>query len=357
MTKILMPSLNKRIMRIKMSKLKLKFKCLVLILFVLLIAFSAFNLYFSKQIPKNTSIPIIVESHEPITDNLILKSYSNNSASKSSTSESSTRKTKKTRIFTPRPSTNSTKKTTIPTPAQPDAYKIHRFYDFIKEHEHKYFSQNGEDGVIVALTLLFDFKNKTYVEIGADIGMECNTRYIHEFYKWDGVLFDARVNFAHRKLYDEVITHQNVLKVLDKYNITDFDLLSEDTDYADYWIVEKILTKFRPKMVIHEVNEQPPELCVAVKKPAEVIFWTVGEYHGGSVCAFYCLAKRFGYTMVYCEKAGVNCFWIRNDYLESYLKVKAEVVQSILKPEYLYHRPRFDYDKSSDPWHRVKCQM
>ncbi len=43
------------------------------------------------------------------------------------------------------------------------------------------------------------------------------------------------------------------------HNVTlEMDLLSEDTDYAEYWIMEAVLlAKYRPKNVIVEVNQQP----------------------------------------------------------------------------------------------------
>ena len=231
------------------------------------------------------------------------------------------------------------------------------FHESLLNHEHKYMSQNGEDGVILYLIDVFKLNNKTkrYVEIGADIGIECNTKYIRDFLKWDGVQFDARNSFPDRGLHQEIVTHQNVLRVLAKYNQWEFDLLSEDTDYADFWILEKILTRHKPKLIIHEVNAQPPNMCVTVKKPLKVFFWQRGDYHGGSVCAFYCLAKCNAYTMVYCESEGVNCFWVRNDLLESYLKVSAEFVQSILTPAYLYNTPKSTYEPTSNVWHEVKC--
>ena len=236
------------------------------------------------------------------------------------------------------------------------------FYNYLKEHEKKYMSQNGEDGVIISLIKLFKLdeqKTKTFVEIGANMGVECNTKYIKDFFNWKGVQFDASMHFSDRALYQEVITHDNVLSVLDKYNVTiEFDILSEDTDYADYWIIEKLLTKYRPKLIIHEVNQQTPDRCVTVEKPTIPIFWRHDvhhEYTGGSVCAFYCLAKSYKYTMIYCESAGVNCFWARNDIVEKYLKVNSSNIQQLLDPYFLFKKPNFDYGPTLKKWHVVGC--
>jgi hypothetical protein len=119
--------------------------------------------------------------------------------------------------------------------------------------------------------------------------------------------------------------------------------------------VEKVLTKYHPKIVVHEVNQQPPNLCVTVPKPSTLVFWDGTNFHGASVCAFHCLAKRFDYSMVYCESAGVNCFWIRNDLLTSRLGVKSELVQNILNPRLLFKMPGFVYKSTDKIWDQVVC--
>ena len=154
-----------------------------------------------------------------------------------------------------------------------------------------------------------------------------------------------------------MITHSNILDLFAKYNITDdtLDILSEDTDYADFWIVEKILTKYKPKIVVHEVNQQPPEMCVTVPKTNELIFWDGSNFHGASVCAFRCLAKAYEYTMVYCESRGVNCFWLRNDILASHLHFNVTLMQSIFTSAFLYKKPSFVYRSTTKEWHRISC--
>jgi hypothetical protein len=190
--------------------------------------------------------------------------------------------------------------------------KIQSFYESIKEE--KIYSQNKEDGVTLSLINFLGIENGTFVEFGVQDGSETNTRILREKYKWKGLMMDSSIDNLSINKRQEIISYSNILNLLKIYKVDlNLDLFSEDTDYADYWIVEKVLTKYRPKIVIHEVNQQPPNLCVTVKKPKpnEIIYWDGTNYHGGSVCAFYCLAKKNRYTMVYCESKGVNCFWIR----------------------------------------------
>ena len=75
-------------------------------------------------------------------------------------------------------------------------------------------------------------------------------------------------------LQKEFIRHDNVLDLFAKYNVPiDLDLFSEDTDYADYWIVESVLEKYKPKIVVHEINQQKPLTCVTVEKPSKSIYF------------------------------------------------------------------------------------
>ena len=145
---------------------------------------------------------------------------------------------------------------------------VRNFFNSIKEE--KFYSQNKEDGVIYSLILLLNLpvKGGKYVEFGTESGQECNTRYLREKLGWTGLLIDGfRKNLA-INLHKEIILYSNVLQLFRKYNVSkNVDVFSEDTDYADYWIVEKVVSSYRPKIVIHEVNQMPPEFCVTVPKP------------------------------------------------------------------------------------------
>lgn len=238
-----------------------------------------------------------------------------------------------------------------------DKNKIKLFYNEIFKNEYKVFSQSKEDGVIMKL---LEFINKTrngfYVEFGTQQGLECNTRNLRENYAWKGLLMDGLYENLSINLHKEPILHSNILELFEKYKIEkDFDLLSEDTDYADYWIVEKILTKYRPKILVHEVNQQGPELCVTVPKPDKLTFWDGTSFHGANVCAFWCLAKQFDYTMVYCETRGVDCFWMRNDLLKDYLKIDISIIQNTLVPDFLFKKLNFSYPSTNKQWHQIKC--
>lgn len=167
----------------------------------------------------------------------------------------------------------------------------------------------------------------------------------------DGTYKNTKIN-----LFQEMVEHSTIVELLDKHKIPiEFEFLSEDTDYADYWVLEAILGKFKPKLVVHEVNQQGPDKCVTVPKPKNLTFWDGSNFHGANVCAFYCLAKRFDYTMVYCESSGTNCFWMRNDLLENKLNINPKNAQALLNPEYMFRQPNYSYPDTNNTWEKVSC--
>ncbi len=102
---------------------------------------------------------------------------------------------------------------------------------------------------------------------GTQDASECNTRNLREHYNWTGLLMDGSNENLKINLHKEIILHNNILGLFQKYNVTkDMDIFSEDTDYGDYWIVEQVMHKYQPKIVIHEINQQPGDRCLILEK-------------------------------------------------------------------------------------------
>ena len=59
-----------------------------------------------------------------------------------------------------------------------------RKIDNLNLFEQKYYSQNGEDGIITAIFNKIGTTNKFCVEFGVEDGLECNTRYLIEKRGW-----------------------------------------------------------------------------------------------------------------------------------------------------------------------------
>lgn len=179
--------------------------------------------------------------------------------------------------------------------------------------EKRIFSQNGEDGVIEAIFNQIGTRDKYYVEFGTQNADQCNTRYLRERKNWTGLLMDGGHQNSKINLHKEMIYSSNIVKLFQKYNVPkEFDLLSVDTDFKDWYILKNILKAgYRPRVIITEVNTFiPPYVAQTVPLNTNQTTWDGTKYFGFSVAAGWILARHYGYSMVYCDIEGVNCFYV-----------------------------------------------
>ncbi|KAG1688123.1 hypothetical protein DVH05_003993 [Phytophthora capsici] len=212
-------------------------------------------------------------------------------------------------------------------------------------HEWGIYSQNGEDGIIHSIFHNIGTKTKRYVEFGTENGQECNTRLLREFHGWTGLMMDSRFEDDSIGLYREFITRENFMPLLtEKYAELvprDLDLLSIDVDFNDFWLLSAVdLTRVSPRVVVVEVNSHIPASEARTVEYDDSDDGSGGwdgwsSYFGGSVAAFHRWGALNGYSMVYCESHGVNCFLVRNDVLGSVN------VSALLDPELLQSPPNF----------------
>lgn len=142
-------------------------------------------------------------------------------------------------------------------------------------------SQNGEDGIIEEIFNRLDISGGYLCEIGACDGIEnSNTRYIYEqnanfipilIESWEDAYIKMIENLSHfpkafcinKRVYPHSNHRDNLENVIEDLCIDDihdnFSLLSIDVCSCDYE-VWKTFCKFRPKVVIIEINSAyPPE--------------------------------------------------------------------------------------------------
>lgn len=188
----------------------------------------------------------------------------------------------------------------------------------LSKYEKKVYSQNGEDGVIEKIFELIGATSKFYVEFGVENGHECNTRYLREHYQWQGLLMDGGAQDLSINLRREFITAENINQLFQFYQVPyEFDLLSIDIDSNDFYVWNTISDVYSPRVVVIEYNAShlPHEDKVVLYDPMRR--WDGTNYYGASILAYYFLAQKKGYSLVYAENRGVNLFFIRNDVLKS----------------------------------------
>jgi len=186
--------------------------------------------------------------------------------------------------------------------------------------EKRIFSQNGEDGVTMKLVELIyngNNDNKFYVEFGVQDGIECNTRILRESYNWKGLQMDGTNENNNFNLRKEFITKNNVVELFKKYNVPqNINLLSVDIDFNDFYCLKEILKNYMCDIIICEYNSTH-----SVDEDKIVIYeengkWDGTNYFGASLLSFDKLAKKYNYSLIYCDKMGVNCFLIHNDLIK-----------------------------------------
>lgn len=200
--------------------------------------------------------------------------------------------------------------------------------------ERKVSSQNGEDGVIEAIFATIGTTNRCFVEFGCGPGVECNgARLLAQ--GWNGLLMDAFHESENplADIKDEFVTAENIQALLERYGIPEeFDLISIDVDGNDYWIWQRITS--RPRVVVIEYNAHvSPRLSRTVRYDPE-FRWGSTDYVGASLRALRELGRSKGYTLVHCERNGVNAFFVADEWLPDGF-VARPIEQIHRRPNYL----------------------
>lgn len=196
-------------------------------------------------------------------------------------------------------------------------------------HGFKVYSQNDEDGIIQEIFKRIGSSSKTFVEFGAECGLENNTlKLLLE--GWSGLWLEGSKNHVEmiERKFAKVI-HDGRLSVkcalIDRDNINDLigacfkgdiDLLSIDIDGNDIYILEAIAI-VRPRVIVIEYNAKfPPPMSIAqVYDPAFCWKGSTSDYTGSSLSAIVKVAAKKGYSLVGCNITGINAFFVRDDLL------------------------------------------
>jgi hypothetical protein len=164
-------------------------------------------------------------------------------------------------------------------------------------------SQNGEDGILLALFGVIGADERRFAELGCGTNGG-NSGFLTYELGWSGLIVDADETYvaACRHLQppsrvDVVqawITREGVNDLLTEHGIEgEIDLLSIDIDGNDYWIWEAI-TVVTPRVVVIEYNAGfGPERAIAVRYRADFNRKEIHRlYYGASLQALNRLARR-----------------------------------------------------------------
>ena len=217
----------------------------------------------------------------------------------------------------------------------------------INLHEEKIYSQNGEDGILefifskIGTTNKFLLEKKGWTGLMMDYGADQEIQWkgvlnkvwsnrnkgfsenIKKYAKFSKKIIKRKERSIHFKLdiKNERITAENIENLFQKYQVPEnFDLLSIDIDYNDYW-VWKAITKFHPRVLVIEFNSSvPPNESRVVPYEADAQ-WDGTNYFGASLLALKNLSLEKNYTLLGCDNNGVNAFFCKSELVKNF-KIK-----------------------------------
>ena len=198
----------------------------------------------------------------------------------------------------------------------------------LTKYSQKVYSQNGEDGILREILNRIGTINQYFVEFGSGDGSENNTVYLLKVQGWSGLWMDgdkSAIDRAKRSFSKEIeanqlvaevefITAENVEELFKRYSVpNEFDVLSIDIDHNDYHVWKAI--KYNPRVLVVEYNAIfQPGMDWVVEYQADAV-WDRTSHFGASLSAFERLGREKGYSLVGCDFAGVNAFFVRDDLL------------------------------------------
>lgn len=207
------------------------------------------------------------------------------------------------------------------------------------KYKKNYFSQAGEDGVILELLKRLKInnrKNKWCCEFGAWDGIHgSNTFNLVKKFNYNAVYIEGDKNkykdlLKTKKSFTKIIPFNYYIGYKKKSSLLDvilkktkidknFDILSIDIDSYDL-AVWKSLKNYSPKIVIIEINSSIPPGIEQIHSSNKV---------GNSFSSTVNFAKKKGYELV-CHTG--NCIFIKKRYLNK-LKFKKKYIKN---PELLF---------------------
>jgi hypothetical protein len=199
--------------------------------------------------------------------------------------------------------------------------------------EFKVSSQWGEDGIIDWLVERAQVppQLQSFVEFGVESYAEANTRFLLQNRNWRGLVMDGsreqidrlrrdtRIIWGHELTAKSAfITRENINDLLADAGFSgEIGLLSVDIDGNDYWVWEAV-SVVRPILCVCEYNAVFGDVW-PISIPYEPNFDRGRRefsnlYFGASIVALRALASRKGYRFLGTNSAGVNAFFVRDDY-------------------------------------------
>lgn len=161
-------------------------------------------------------------------------------------------------------------------------------------------SQFAEDIIISHIFKNIGTTNKYFVDLGAGAydGKMSNTRTLKSN-GWEGFGVDC-ANITDEWIIKEFVKPDNVCQILTSQNTPkEFDFLNLDLDSSDYWVLQKVLEQYSPRLICSEINGTlPPDDPVALEYE-DGYTWDNTNKYGYSFAAGKKLLEQHGYVIIF----------------------------------------------------------
>lgn len=223
------------------------------------------------------------------------------------------------------------------------------------------FSQGDEDGIINEIFNRIKIKNRKFIELGVENGLENNTTNLL-LNNWSGLWFEGDKKWKKQidKNFSQLIENQKLkikYKLINKNNINDYlmkefkeneniDFLSIDIGLQTYHVL-KAINSIKPRVISVEYNARlgPNNLWIADNE--DKMMWNNDIYYGASLKSYENMLNKKGYSLVGCSLTGVNAFFINN-------KENLELFQTPFSTENHYQEERIYLLKYFASYHKKK---
>jgi len=231
------------------------------------------------------------------------------------------------------------------------------------------YSHNNEQQYIEDILLNIDNKKTEYVDIGASDGIEMSNTLFLAQKKWKGfcveyntnkynALLNNYKNFDSIKFSNSKVTPYNILEILNSNDVSkDFAFLNLDIDGYDYFVLDSLLSEYRPATICAEINEKiPPPVKFAVLYN-ESYSWNDAPFFGQSISQVQDLCNNHDYSIINVEYN--NVFLIDNKTKHNIKTFTKDTMVEAWKSGYLNkpdRRTKFSHNNNFEPIYSMTAE-
>ncbi|QJD81564.1 hypothetical protein [Spirosoma rhododendri] len=181
--------------------------------------------------------------------------------------------------------------------------------DIIKQNIGKMYSAYDEQKVILTYLTKIQHK-KIVVDIAAQDGVNMSNTYSLYRAGYSGLAVECNSKFfaslakSYKRLDQVMLSKlyvypENVVQLLEAYQIPyDFGFLNFDIDGYDHFVLNQLLTQYRPSLICVEINEKIPYPIKFTVKYSRDYVWDRSHFYGQSIAQLYILCERYNYDLV-----------------------------------------------------------